>query len=66
MREQKYSSIILNLSTGWKRAIFMPPPHYFQGKCPQDTLYKRLGRSQGRSGHYGEEKNLLPLPGIKP
>jgi hypothetical protein len=25
-----------------------------------------LGGPQSRSGHYGEEKSLLPLPGIEP
>jgi hypothetical protein len=27
---------------------------------------RRLGRLQSRSGHYGEEKSLLPPPGIEP
>jgi hypothetical protein len=26
----------------------------------------RLGRPQSRSGRYGEDRNLLPLPGIEP
>jgi hypothetical protein len=37
----------------------LPP----QGNSPQ---YRKLGGSQSHSGHYIKEKNLLPLPGIKP
>jgi hypothetical protein len=36
------------------------------GNCPPCQLYRRLGGSQSRSGRYGEERNLLPLPGIEP
>jgi hypothetical protein len=31
----------------------------------QYSLDKRFGKLQSRSGHYGEDKNLLPLSGIK-
>jgi len=40
------------------------------GHCPHEEpqylLKRRMGGLQGRSGHFGEEKNLLPLPGFKP
>jgi hypothetical protein len=29
-------------------------------------LYMRLGGTQGKTGHYGEERNIFPLPGIEP
>jgi hypothetical protein len=35
-------------------------PLYPQGKIPQYPLDKRLGGSQGRSGHGGDEKNSQP------
>jgi hypothetical protein len=41
--------------------VTLPP-----GKQPWYPLYRGLGGPHSRSEHYGEEKNLLPLPGIKP
>jgi hypothetical protein len=35
------------------------------GKEPQIPTNRRLGGPQGQSEHFGEEKNLLPLRGIK-
>jgi hypothetical protein len=37
-----------------------------QGKGPWYPLDRRLGGSQSRSGHGGEEKNSQSLPGIEP
>jgi hypothetical protein len=42
-----------------------PLPHYHWGNCSWYPLYRRLGGPQSRSGRYGEEKNLLPLPRIE-
>jgi hypothetical protein len=36
------------------------------GVIPWYLLYRRLGEVQSWSECYGEEKNLLPLPGSKP
>jgi hypothetical protein len=36
------------------------------GYSPRYAFYRRLGRPQSWAGRYGEGKNLLPLPGIKP
>jgi hypothetical protein len=36
------------------------------GKSPCYPLYRRLGGSQSRYGHGGEEKNFQAPPGIKP
>jgi hypothetical protein len=36
------------------------------GKKHRYQLDRRLGGPHSRPGHYGQEKNLLPLPGIKP
>jgi len=44
---------------------FTPRPLYSQGKNPCYTLDRRLGGSQGLSGHGGEEKNSQPPPGIE-
>jgi hypothetical protein len=61
------SSILLNLSTRWKWTVsFTPLPLCPQENSPPHPLYRRLGGSQSRSGHYGEENNLLPLQGIEP
>jgi hypothetical protein len=45
---------------------FTPLPLYSWGHSPQYSLHRRLGGPQSRSGCHGEEKNLLPLPGIEP
>jgi len=31
-------------------------------KATRHPVSKSLGRPQSQSGHFGEEKNLLPLP----
>jgi hypothetical protein len=36
------------------------------GKEFKYPLDRRLGGFQNQSGHCGEKKNFLPLPGIKP
>jgi len=36
------------------------------GEKPCYPLDRRLGGSQSRSGHGGEEKNFQPLPGLEP
>jgi len=40
--------------------------HFTPGKRPQYPLNRMLGVPQSWSGHFGEEKHLLPLPQIKP
>jgi hypothetical protein len=42
------------------------PAALLLGIQPQHPLYSRLDGPQSLSGHHGEEKNLLPLSGIKP
>ena len=37
-----------------------------QGKSHQYPLHRRLGGPLNKSGHFGEVKNLLSLPGIEP
>jgi hypothetical protein len=41
------------------------PGRFTPGEEPQYPLDRRLGGPQSRSGRCGEEKNLLPLPGIE-
>jgi hypothetical protein len=62
MGEWRYSSIILELRTRWKWVVsFTPRPLY-----PLYPVNRRLGEPQSRSGPYGVEKNILPLPRIEP
>jgi hypothetical protein len=44
----------------------MPLPLYSQGKSSRYPLYRGLCGPQSQSEHYREEKNVLPLPEIKP
>jgi hypothetical protein len=49
---------IPNLSTRWSCVInFTPQPFYSQEETP---LYRRFGRLQSVTGHFGEEKNFIP------
>jgi hypothetical protein len=43
-----------------------PPLLYSQGKSPLYVLKRRLDVPQSQYGHFGEEKNLFPLPGFEP
>jgi hypothetical protein len=44
---------------------FAPLPFHLRGNCHQQQMYRRLGGAQSAFGHYGEEKNPLPLSGIE-
>jgi hypothetical protein len=56
---------ILDLCTRWRWVVsFTPRQIYYQGNSPRNPLYRWLGWPQNRSGRCGEEKILLPLPGI--
>jgi hypothetical protein len=44
---------------------YPPVALYPQVKDPRYPLYRRLGVPQSRSGHRGQRKNPLPLPGIE-
>ena len=53
---------ILNLGAIWRCVVSLTPRLVFsQWKSPHYPLNWRLGRPQGRSGHFGEGRNLLPL-----
>jgi hypothetical protein len=43
-----------------------PAALYPRRKDPWYTLDRRMGGPQSWSGHRGQRKNLLPLPGIEP
>jgi hypothetical protein len=59
--------LILNLGTRYRWVVsFIPRPLYLKGNFPSYPVFRRLGRSQSRSGNFGEEDKLLALPGIKP
>jgi hypothetical protein len=44
---------------------FHAPAAFSSEKEPPIPLGRRLGGPQSRSGSCGEEKNLLPLPGLE-
>jgi hypothetical protein len=61
MGEWKYSF------TEWRRMVsFTLLPLYALEKNPRHPLYRRLGGPERRSGHCGEERNLLYMLGIEP
>jgi len=41
------------------------PGWFMPREKPQCPMNRRLGRPHGQSGHFGEEKNLLSLPGFE-
>jgi hypothetical protein len=58
---------ILNLGTSWIIVFsFTPRPLCSQEKSRQYQLNKTLGGTQSRSGRFGEDKNINPLPGFEP
>jgi hypothetical protein len=58
---------ILDLCTRWKSVVsFTPRPLYPRVRSFWYLLDRRLDGSERQSGHCGEEKNLLSLPGIEP
>jgi hypothetical protein len=66
MRECRNSSTDFNTGTKLKRVVnYTPLPLYPPSKCPRFPTVQELSGPQSQSGHCGEEKNLLPLPGIK-
>jgi hypothetical protein len=61
MGEWYIDSQFLDLGTSWRWVVsFTPLPLYSYGKSPRYLLVRKLGRSQGQSGWYGEEKILDP------
>jgi hypothetical protein len=65
MGKWRYSSTILNIGTRWRGVVsFMPLLLYLKGMSLHYPLDRRLGGPQSQSGCCGEEKNLLPFPGI--
>jgi hypothetical protein len=64
MGEPRYSSVIFDLGSRWMWMVgFTPRSLYIRKKSSQYPL-DRLGGPQNRSGHCGDEKNLV-LPGIE-
>jgi hypothetical protein len=62
MEEWRYRSTILDLGPGWRLVFnFTLLPFY-----PLGNTHRRLSGPQSRARRYGEEKNLLFLPGIEP
>ena len=57
---------IIILVTGWRWVVSCFSPLNHQGKNPHYPLTRRLGGPWSQSCWFGEDKNLLPLPGIEP
>jgi hypothetical protein len=52
----------LQLGTSWKRVVnFTHGSLYPLERIPELTRIYRVGRPHSKSGHFGEEKNLLAL-----
>jgi hypothetical protein len=65
--EWRCNSTILNLSASCEWVISCTPlPLYPWGNSPQYPLCRRLVGPQSQSGCYGEERNHLLLPRIRP
>jgi len=57
---------ILNLGTKWRRVVNIKFRRVIPGKEPRYPLKRGLGGPQSRSGRFGEEENLSPLPEFEP
>jgi hypothetical protein len=58
--------LILNLSTRWRWVVSLTPwKIYPQGKSPQYPLNGMLMAPHSLCGSFGDEKNLLSLPGFE-
>ena len=57
--------LILNLGTTWRWST-SSPCRLTPRKEPRYPPKKWLGGPQSRSGRCGEQKNILPLPGLEP
>jgi hypothetical protein len=71
MGEWSYSPNIFDTRTRWRWFVsFTLLPLYSQGNSQQYPLDRRLDGPQSRSGHYGEDKNLVPArnrtPAVQP
>jgi hypothetical protein len=53
--------LILNLSSKWRGNVTLTLWPLYPGTEPQYQAKRRLGGPQGRSGYFGEKKNLLPF-----
>jgi hypothetical protein len=67
MRQWRYSSIVLDLSTKWRLVVrFMPWSLYPLGNSPPGTHWIGGWLSSRAILDIGGEKNLSVLPGIEP
>ena len=57
--------LILNLDTTWRRVVkFTPRPLYPRQRTQVSTEQDRW--AQSRSGRFGEDKIIFPLPRLEP
>jgi hypothetical protein len=59
------TALILNLDTRWTGVVSITLWPFYPPEAPQYPLNRRLVGPESSSKHFGEEANLLLLPGIK-
>ena len=59
------AALILNLDIRWKWVVAIMLRPFYPWEAPQYLLNRRLAGPDSWSKHFGEEKYLLLLPGIK-
>jgi hypothetical protein len=57
--------LVLNLGSSWRTVVNFTPWPLYPMKERWYPLNRMLGGSQIRSGRFGDEKNLLPVPGFE-
>jgi hypothetical protein len=62
-RRSMTDSFILYFNIRWRSVVDSCPTHF---SSREGTPQFPLTRNQRHSGHFGEQKNLLPLPKIEP
>lgn len=58
--------LILNRGSRWRSAVSITLQPPYPRKRNPIPLCGMLGGHQSRSGRFGEEKNIFPLPGLEP
>jgi hypothetical protein len=58
--------VITDLSSGWNKCLIFGSVVWPFGEEPRHAFSIRIGGAWRRSSCFGEEKNLLSVPGIEP
>jgi hypothetical protein len=63
---RRKTPLLLNYALHGSQWIVSLPGHFTPGNEPLYPQNRRLDALQRRSGRFGEDTNLLPIPGIEP